>query len=94
MDLIDSFPISALFRCSNYCTSTIDAPDMVCRTQDREAGVTLPDGIPDAVLTCEFIGLGGEVETTVEDGKLYGVVTANRYPDVENSFKKRNISLT
>ena len=28
-------------------TFTIDAPDTVCRTQDCEASVTLPDGIPD-----------------------------------------------
>ena len=67
-------------------TFTIDAPDTVCRTQDCEASVTLPDGITDAVLTFEFIGLGGAIDTTVEDGKLYGDVTANGYPDVENSF--------
>ena len=67
-------------------TFTINAPDTVCRTQDCEASVTLPDGITDAVLTFEFIGLGGAIDTTVEDGKLYGDVTANGYPDVENSF--------
>lgn len=67
-------------------TFTIDAPDTVCRTQDCEASVTLPDGITDAVLTFEFIGLGGAIDTTVEDGKLYGDITANGYPDVENSF--------
>ena len=67
-------------------TFTIDAPDTVCRTQDCEASVTLPDSITDAVLTFEFIGLGGAIDTTVEDGKLYGDVTANGYPDVENSF--------
>lgn len=52
----------------------------------RNASVTLPDGITDAVLTFEFMGLGGAIDTTVEDGKLYGVVTADGYPDVENSF--------
>lgn len=67
-------------------TFTIEAPDKVCRTQDCEAGVTLPEGITDAVLSCEFIGLGGAVDTTVEDGKLYAIVTANTYPSVENSF--------
>ena len=67
-------------------TFAIDSPDKVCRTQDCEASVTLPDGITDAVLTYEFIGLGGAVDTTVEDGKLYAVVTANSYPNVENSF--------
>ena len=67
-------------------TFTIDAPDTVCRTQDCEASVTLPDGITDAVLTFEFIGLGGGLDMTVEDGKLYGDVTANGYPDIENSF--------
>ena len=67
-------------------TITIDAPDMVCRTQDCEASVTLPDGITDAVLTYEFIGLSGAVDTTVEDGKLNGVVAADGYPNVENSF--------
>ena len=67
-------------------TFTIDAPDTVCRTQDCEASVTLPDGITDAVLTFEFIGLGGAIDTTVEDGKLYAVLKADGYPDVENSF--------
>ena len=68
-------------------TFTINAPDTVCRTQDCEASVTLPDGITDAVLTFEFMGLGGGLDMTVEDGKLYGDVTANGYPDAENSFK-------
>ena len=68
-------------------TFTIDAPDTVCRTQDCEASVTLPDGITDAVLTFEFIGLGGGLDMTVEDGKLYAVLKADGYPDVENSFK-------
>nr|MDD5838234.1 InlB B-repeat-containing protein [Eubacteriales bacterium] len=67
-------------------TFTIDAPDTVCRTQDCEASVTLSDNISDAALSFEFIGLGGAIDTTVEDGKLYGVVTANGYPDAENSF--------
>ena len=67
-------------------TFTIDAPDTVCRTQDCKASVTLPDGITDAVLTYEFMGLGGAIDTTVDDGRLYGDVTANGYPDVENSF--------
>ena len=67
-------------------TFTIDAPDTVCRTQNCEASVTLPDNISDAALSFEFIGLGGAIDTTVEDGKLYGVVTADGYLDVENSF--------
>ena len=67
-------------------TFTIDAPDTVCRTQDCEASVTLPDGINNASLSFEFIGLGGAIDTTVEDGKLYGDVTADGYPDAENSF--------
>ena len=67
-------------------TFTIDAPDTVCRTQDCEASVTLPDGITDAVLAFEFIGLGGGLDMTVEDGKLYAVLTANGYPSVENRF--------
>ncbi|MGN0531200.1 MAG: InlB B-repeat-containing protein, partial [Eubacterium sp.] len=67
-------------------TFTIDAPDTVCRTQDCEASVLLPDNIPDAVLAFEFIGLGGGLDMTVEDGKLYAVLTANSYPKVENRF--------
>lgn len=67
-------------------TFTIDAPDTVCRTQDCEVSVTLPDGITDAVLAFEFIGLGGGLDMTVEDGKLYAVLTANGYPSVENRF--------
>ena len=67
-------------------TFTIDAPDKVCRTQDCAASVIIPDGITDASLSFEFIGLGGAIDTTVEDGKLYGVVTANGYVKAENSF--------
>ena len=68
-------------------TFTIDAPNKVCRTQDCAASVLLPNSIPDAALTCEFIGLGGPIDTTVEDGRLYGVAKAQGYPSVENSFK-------
>ena len=67
-------------------TFTIDSPDTVCRTQDCEASVLLPDSISDAVLAFEFIGLGGGLDMTVEDGKLYAVLTANGYPNVENRF--------
>ena len=65
---------------------TIDAPDKVCRTQDCEVSVTLPDGITDATLNYEFLGLGGSLDMTVEDGKLNGVVTADGYVVDENSF--------
>ncbi|MGN0533920.1 MAG: fibronectin type III domain-containing protein [Eubacterium sp.] len=68
-------------------TFTIDAPNKVCRTQDCEVSVLLPNSIPDAVLSCEFIGLGGAIDTTVENGKLYAVTEAQYYPSVENSFK-------
>lgn len=68
-------------------TFTIDAPDTVCTTQDCEASVTLPDGITDAVLTLEFIGLGGAVDTTVENGRLHGIIEAKGYPSVEYRFK-------
>ena len=67
-------------------TITIDAPDKVCRTQDCEIGVTLPDGITNAIVGYEFLGLGGSLDMTVEDGKLNGVVTANGYAVDENSF--------
>ncbi|MGN0458543.1 MAG: hypothetical protein ACI4IL_06215 [Eubacterium sp.] len=66
---------------------TIDAPDTVCRTQDCEASVTLPDSISDAVLTCEFIGRGGAVDTTIENGMLNGTIKSSSYPNDENSFK-------
>ena len=48
--------------------------------------VTLPDGITDATLNYEFLGLGGSLDMTIEDGKLNGVVTADGYVVDENSF--------
>lgn len=67
-------------------TFTIDAPDTVCRTQDCEASVTLPDSISDAALTFEFIGLGGAVDTTIENGMLSSTIESSGYPNNENSF--------
>ena len=65
---------------------TIDAPDKVCRTQDCEASVSLPGSLSFAKLSYEFLGLGGDLDMTFEDGKLNGVVKADSYPNVENSF--------
>ncbi|MCI7179291.1 MAG: hypothetical protein MSA26_01560 [Lachnospiraceae bacterium] len=67
-------------------TFTIDAPDMVCRTQDCEASFLLPENIANAELAFEFINLGGGLDVTIEDGRLHGVLPASDYPDIENDF--------
>ena len=67
-------------------TFTIDAPDKVCRTQDCEVSVILPDTITNAELTYEFNVLSGTLDTTIEDGKLHAVISADSYPVSENSF--------
>lgn len=67
-------------------TITIDAPDMVCRTQDCEASVSLSENIANAELTFAFIGLDGKLDSTVEDGRLHGVLPARHYPGDGNSF--------
>lgn len=67
-------------------TFTIDAPDKVCRTQDCEVSVILPDTITNAELTYEFKVLSGTLDTTIEDGKLHAVISADSYPVSENSF--------
>ena len=67
-------------------TFTIDAPDMVCRTQDCEASFLLPENIANAELAFEFINLGGGLDVTIEDGRLHGVLPASGYPDIENDF--------
>ena len=66
---------------------TIDAPDTVCRTQDCEVSVLLPDSISDATLTVEHTGFGGAIDTTIENGKLSGTIESSSYQDTENSFK-------
>ena len=68
-------------------TFTIDAPDTVCRTQDCEVSVTLPDSISDATLTNVFIGFGGAIDTTIENGMLSSTIESSSYPNNENSFK-------
>ena len=65
---------------------TIDAPDKVCRTQDCEVSLLLPENIVHAEVGYEFIGCGDGLNTTVEDGRLHGVLPASVYPDVENAF--------
>lgn len=67
-------------------TITIDAPDTVCRTQDCEASVLLPENIANAELSFAFIGLDSKLDSTVEDGRLHGVVPARHYPGDGNSF--------
>ena len=67
-------------------TITIDAPDMVCRTQDCEASVSLPENIANAELTFAFMGLDGKLDSTVEDGRLHGVLPARHYPGNGNDF--------
>ena len=67
-------------------TITIDAPDTVCRTQDCEASVSLPENIANAELAFEFINLGDELDRTIEDGRLHGVLPAGVYQDIENDF--------
>ena len=67
-------------------TVTIDAPDMVCRTQDCEASVSLPENISNAELSFAFIGLDSKLDSTFEDGRLHGVLPARHYPGDGNSF--------
>ncbi|MGN0634025.1 MAG: hypothetical protein ACI4JW_09180, partial [Oscillospiraceae bacterium] len=60
--------------------------DKVCRTQDCEVSVLLPDNIIDAHLAFEFKGLGGGLKAEVKDGKISGVISADGYVSDENSF--------
>ena len=48
--------------------------------------VILPDTITNSELTYEFNVLSGTLDTTIEDGKLHAVISADSYPVSENSF--------
>ena len=69
-------------------TIAVDAPDMVCRTQDYKFSFTLPEGATDAVYGYEFENKGDlGLPAIIENNEPHGVVSMEWYEPSENSFK-------
>ena len=75
-------------------TITIDAPDMVCRTQDYKFSFTLPEGTTDAESGYEFTNKGGGIKLTAENGMYSGVLESQFYDENEISFKLKAYAKT
>lgn len=66
---------------------TVDAPDVVCRTQDTEISFVLPEGCTNPEFGYEFTNVGSGDSATVENGVCHGTVEAEWYDETEDSFK-------
>lgn len=66
---------------------TINAPDVVCRTQDTELSFVLPEGCTNPEFGYEFTNVGSGDSATVENGVCHGTVEAEWYDETEDSFK-------
>ncbi|MGM9946860.1 leucine-rich repeat protein, partial [Floccifex sp.] len=64
---------------------TINAPNQVCRTQDTEVSVSLPEDLGSARLCLEYQYSGGEIDVDKSDG-LNGQISGGNYNKSENSF--------
>lgn len=75
-------------------TIAVDAPDMVCRTQDYKFSFTLPEGTTDAESGYEFTNMGGGIKLTAENGMYSGVLETQFYDENEISFKLKAYAKT
>ena len=75
-------------------TIAVDAPDMVCRTQDYKFSFTLPEGATDADSGYEFTNMGGGIKLTAENGMYSGVLETQFYDENEISFKLKAYAKT
>lgn len=75
-------------------TIAVDAPDMVCRTQDYKFSFTLPEGTTDAESGYEFTNMGGGIKLTAENGIYSGVLETQFYDENEISFKLKAYAKT
>ena len=75
-------------------TIAVDAPDMVCRTQDYKFSFTLPEGATDADSGYEFTNMGGGIKLTAENGMYFGVLESQFYDENEISFKLKAYAKT
>ena len=66
---------------------TVDAPDVVCRTQDTKFSFALPEGCKTAEAGYEFPSMGSDVDLTEEDGVYSGVIETSCYEDDVTEFK-------
>lgn len=75
-------------------TIAVDAPDMVCRTQDYKFSFNLPEGTTDADSGYEFTNMGGGIKLTAENGMYSGVLETQFYDENEISFKLKAYAKT
>ena len=67
---------------------SIEGTNTICLTQDYKFSFSLPDNVTNATYGCDFGNRGfGGIDPTIENGKMYGVITADLYGTSTSSFK-------
>lgn len=69
-------------------TITINGADTICKTQDYKFSFSLSQGATDATYGYDFGNRGfGGIDPTIENGKMYGVITTDLYGTSTGGFK-------
>lgn len=82
-----SMPLIAEESGAATSQTILDGSDTVCRTQDYKFYVNVPEG---ATVTWgyEFVHKGySPIDLIFENGKYYGLLNSQNYPEEETSFK-------